>query len=134
MTDDFSVPDDELASAYLDDDADADERALVESDPDLRARADRLAGIRRAVAGSRPVPDPAQRDDHIANALAAREVAAAIPLADRRDQRLRRRLGVLSAAAAIVVVAGVIALTANRRDHNSLGSTAGRSTATTAAP
>jgi hypothetical protein len=131
MTDNSPTPDDELASAYLDDDADDAERALVESNPDLLARADRLAGIRRALAATQPVPDPTQRDEHIANALAMLDVAAPISLADRRDQRLRRRLAALSAAAAIVAVVGVLAVASNRRDHDSLGSTAGQSAATT---
>jgi hypothetical protein len=131
MTDHFPLPDDELASAYLDDAVDADERARVENDPDLLARADQLAGIRRAVATTGPVPDRAQRDQHIAKALETLGTVAPISLADRRDRRVRRHVAVLSAAAAIVVVAGVLAVTANRNEHRSLS--AGQATATTAA-
>ena len=46
MTDDAPLPDDELASAYLDDAVDDDERARVESSPDLLARVDQLASVR----------------------------------------------------------------------------------------
>jgi hypothetical protein len=131
MTDDAPLPDDELASAYIDDAVDAAGRARVESSPDLLARAEQLAGARRAVAAA-PIPDAAQREVHIAHALAALDAAVPISLADRRDRRLRRRLTVLSAAAAIVVVAGVLAVTADRGHDDSL-STASRSAATTAA-
>jgi hypothetical protein len=134
MTDHFPLPDDELASAYIDGAVDDVERARVENDPDLLARADQLAGIRRAVAASGPVADATQRDQHIANALEMLRAVAPISLADQRNRRLRRQLAVLSAAAAIVVVAGVLAVTANRQEHRSLSATAGQSAATTAVP
>jgi hypothetical protein len=129
MTEPAPVPDDELVSAYLDDAVDAADRARVENTPELLAQADRLAGIRNAVATSRPVPDPRQRDEHIANALA--EAAGVIDLAERRERRTRR-FAVLSAAAAVLVVAGVLALIAGRNDHDT--STAGKSVAATTAP
>jgi hypothetical protein len=120
-----------LASAYLDDAVDDDERARVESSPDLLARVDRLKSVRRAVAAV-PAVDVAQRETHITHALAALDVAEPISLADRRNRRSSRRLAWLSAAAAVVVVAGVLAVMANRSDHGSL-STAGSATTTTAA-
>jgi hypothetical protein len=131
MTDHSPVPDDELVSAYLDDAVDADSRARVESTPELLARADRLAGIRNAVATNRPVPDARQRDEHIANAL-AEFATAPTELAERRERRTRR-LAVLSAAAAVLVVAGVLALIAGRDDRDGLSSSAGKAVATTVA-
>ena len=46
MTDLTPDPDDELASAYLDDEVTADERARVEGDPVLQARVARLQAAR----------------------------------------------------------------------------------------
>jgi hypothetical protein len=133
MTDEFALPDDELVSAYLDGAVDEDERARVEGSPELLARADLLGAARDAVAAATPVPDPAVRDEHVANALATLGAAAPVSLADRRDRRTHRQMAVLSAAAVILAVLGVLAVVANRNDRASLRSSAGGSSATTAA-
>jgi hypothetical protein len=131
MTEHSPVPEDELASAYLDDAVDAADRVRVENTPAVLAEADRLAAIRNAVATSRPIPDPRQRDEHIANAI-AELTAAPIDLAGRRE-RHTRRFAVLTAAAAALVLAGVLALIAGHRNRDTGTSTAARSVATTAA-
>ena len=66
MTDDPTI----LASAYLDGDVDADERARVESSPELLAEVDRLRQV-RAVLTDVPDVSISSRELHLANALDA---------------------------------------------------------------
>jgi len=115
----------ELANAYLDGEATADERALVEADAELLAELPRLRNARAALGDVEP-PNPAARESAIAAALAVFDertsVAAAagspatraaptnvVPLERRR--RLRRLQGLSAAAAAIVIVGGGFAIT-----------------------
>lgn len=60
---------DELVSAYLDDEATADEVARVESDPRLLARVDELRTVSLAVGITSPTSDTGDRDAVIARAV-----------------------------------------------------------------
>ena len=110
---------DELASAYLDGEATAEERAMVEADPDLLARAEQLRHAAAEVAS--PVAE-AGREEIIAQALEALKPAnekpnqllarlryryerlslSRIPLRDRL--RNRRLVPIFSVAAVLVLV------------------------------
>jgi|GEM_PF-3587791 hypothetical protein len=125
MTDAPLPPDaaDELASAYLDGEATAAERARVETDPGLLARVDALARAQAAVGASVPV-DPAARDAAISTALAAAtepggvlaseatepERAPVVPLARPRGAAPSTRWRYLAVAAAIAVAALAVPL------------------------
>jgi hypothetical protein len=98
-------PDDELVSAYLDGEVDDDERQRVESDPELRRRAEELGAAARAVAA--PV---APLDEVTSRRLIDTAVAAASdPAPPAPDvvgppaRRHRRPLAWAGAAAAVVV-------------------------------
>jgi len=71
-------PFDELVSAYLDGEATADEVARVESTPELMAEVDRLQALTSRIASAPAVPPApvAQREAHLAAALAAFDAAA----------------------------------------------------------
>jgi len=129
MNDDLTL----LASAYLDGQVDAAERARVEGDPELLAEVDRLRTVRVLIGDTEPSPI-STREELLANALdawdrlpsaersrdatpraldrsvhpgaaaAASTITAPTSLADRRRATLNRRL--LGAAAAIVLVLG----------------------------
>lgn len=120
-----------LASAYLDDDVTADERAIVEADAKLLAEVERLRIVRALLADVAPAPISV-REQQLAASLdawdrlsdhtgvhrdatpagtdgAVRAGAASITappasLANRRRSAMNRRL--LGAAAAIVIVLG----------------------------
>jgi hypothetical protein len=68
MTDATPRPDDEIVSAVLDGEATADERALVEADPEAQARLAELRAARDQVAAPVAVP-PAVREQAVAAAL-----------------------------------------------------------------
>ena len=82
---------DELASAYLDGEATAEERAMVEADPDLLARAEQFRHAAAEVAS--PVTE-AGREEIIAQALEALKPADEKP--DKLLTRLRYRYERLS--------------------------------------
>lgn len=69
--DDITTNDDreELLRAYVDGELDAEQRAVVESSPDLAAEAHDVAAIRAAL-GDVAAVDPERRETHIAAALA----------------------------------------------------------------
>jgi hypothetical protein len=96
---------DELASAYVDGEVTAEERARVEADPGLLARAAELRAARDFVRDA-PVeaPTASRRDAAIAAAAAELNVVAL------RTGRARRGLRVASIAAAVVVVLGALGL------------------------
>jgi hypothetical protein len=113
----------ELVTAYLDGEATPEERAAVESDPQLAAEVERMRAVRSAL---QETGDPAAhaRERAIAAALAVFDeehgIAAVappaerdaplteiMPLARRRQLRWQQRLGA-AAAAALVVVGGAI--------------------------
>ena len=97
----MSEHDDELASAYLDNDATAEERARVEGDPVLMDRVQALRHVRDAVAAAPiPAPSTAARESAIRAAIGPSDVV------DLPARRLRRRLQVASIAAAIVLAVG----------------------------
>jgi hypothetical protein len=99
---------DELASAYLDDEATDEERARVDADPELRARVQAMAGARDALRGGiTPLADGA-RDALVAAALAQldRDAGAATPSPVRlgRARRFTSSGAAWAAAAAAAVV------------------------------
>ena len=134
MNDDLTL----LASAYLDGQVDAAERARVEGDPELLAEVERLRTVRLLIGDTEPsaistreellanaldvwdrlpaaernrdaTPSVIDRSIHPGAAAAASTITAPTSLADRRRTTLNRRL--LGAAAAIVLVlgAGIVA-------------------------
>jgi hypothetical protein len=111
MADDDRHDDAELASAYLDGEVTAAERARVEADAGLFAEVDRLRRVRDAFADVPPAPAKG-REAAIAAALAAFDahtevMPPAAPNVVPLDSRRRaRRMQVLTAAAAVLVVAG----------------------------
>ena len=104
-------PRDELVSAVLDGEADAADQAAVQADPELRARLEEFASVRRAVAAAVPPTGDRFRERAIAAALAAADpsdVGAAdepvVDLAGVRSRRALRARRVLVAGAAVVAV------------------------------
>jgi negative regulator of sigma E activity len=139
MSDDQLPDRAEQASAYLDGELEADERAIVEDDADAMAMVDSFARIRGELRNVDPVDD-AVRSAAMAAALAefdARHeevavpaVAAAVvtPLPSRRDRGYRVLMGV--AAAVVVAVVGIAALnTSKGNDANSTALVASDQTA-----
>ena len=122
--------DDELASAYLDDDASTEERARVEGDPALRDRVEQLRRARDLLASSSLEPAPESVRE-----LAIRAALDATVVIDLTAERARRRVRWASIAAAIVVVLGVTGILARSLGDSSSTSTdtaAGRSAASSA--
>lgn len=134
MNDDLTL----LASAYLDGEVDAAERARVEGDTELLAEVERLRAVRALIGDTEPSPISTReallasaldawdrlpaternrdatprgldRSVHPGAAAAASTITAPTSLADRRKATFNRRL--LGAAAAIVLVlgAGIVA-------------------------
>ena len=124
------VPDDDLTaleavSAFVDGVATPDERALVESSPELRALAARWSTSRDLLAGDADLrPDPAVRDAGIAAAMAVYDDLHAAPATApatatsspparvlRFERRQRQQRWLMGAAAAVVVlfVGGIVA-------------------------
>lgn len=113
----------ELANAYLDGEATAAERVLVESDAELLAEVGRLRVVRSAIGDIGP-PAVEVRDSAIAAALAEFSgrrtsgpppAAAASPTAATIDRRQRiRRMQTLSAAAAAILIVGAGIVIAQR--------------------
>jgi hypothetical protein len=105
---DFS--DDELASAYLDDQVTPEERARVEGDSAVMARVAELRGARDALAAE-PIesPSPTARDNAIRAAVRAGTTADLAEARAARATRTRQRLRVASIAAAILVALGLTA-------------------------
>lgn len=150
MTDDAPDPLDELLSAYVDDTASADERAVVERDPTLVARAERL---RQVIAAVRDVPAPSEdeREASILGALAAFDEFAlgaarpgqpaievdhvattATPYDVHQSRRRWSPAGWMAAAAALIVVVLGVGALGNGDDSNS-DSSASSDTAQSAA-
>lgn len=118
-----------LASAYVDGEVDADERAVVEGDPHLLDLVVRLGGVRTALAAPVPIAeatrtaaiaaalDRAESDDQPLSASRTRDHAQVIPLS-ARSRHARRWLGGAAAAAVIAVLVGV-AVTSRSSDDTS---------------
>ena len=103
---DLPFPDDELVSAYLDGEADADERARVEGDPALMARADELRRVRELVRAPVTEPAAADVDRAVAAALAAAtepNSAAGQPVHSLADRRRPSSLPAWLSVAALVL-------------------------------
>lgn len=108
-----------LASAYLDGEATAAERARVDDDPLLRAEVDRLRAV-RAIVGDVPGPRVSAREAHLAAALEAWDripserdaTPAGSPSAARRrrSQATTNRWLLAAAAATVVVLVGGLTL------------------------
>lgn len=97
---------DELVAAYLDGEATEAERAVVEADPELVARAELLRQVADLVAEPVMSPPAAVRRDHIAAALAASPTAANVTsLATHR-----RRVDIAKVASIAAVVLAVLAV------------------------
>jgi len=128
MSDDQLPDRAEQASAYLDGELDADQRAVVENDADAVAMVDSFARIRAELSKAEPVDD-AVRSAALAAALAEFDVrhetadpapAAAVvtSLQSRRHRTYRVLMGV--AAAIVIAVVGVAALNSSKgNDANS---------------
>ena len=113
---------DELASAYLDGEVTAQERAMVEADPDLLARVEQLrhaaqevaspateAGREEIIAEAMKAfkPEPAKQPEKLASRQLRsrqREARAGFLLELREQLRNRRLAPILGAAAALAVV------------------------------
>ena len=120
MTDELLPPDRTLASAALDNEVTADERATVEASPGLRAERDVYADVQAQL---RDVDVPgAARDSALAAALAVFDTpetpANVVSLTTRRDRRDRMR-GWLTgvAAAAVIGVVGVAVVNSGGQDN-----------------
>lgn len=95
-----------LASAYLDDDLSADDRARVDGDPELLAEVERMRRVRAALADVDP-PSPAAREWAIAAALAAAPPQAP-PVASLDARRRARWVAPVAAAAVGVLAVGAV--------------------------
>ncbi len=124
----------EMASAYLDGELDAADRATAAADPDTMALVDSFAQISTALGEIGPV-DGSTRTAAMAAALAEFDAIHGAPAAtpagapasasvtSLQSRRLRRyRLITGAAAAAVAVVVGVAALNASRDADESLSS------------
>lgn len=130
---DFDRHQDELISAYLDGEADPDEAARIEGDPQSRARAAELAAVVHAVADPIQGLTPRERDRLRARALAAAPSPAPVrEISEAARRRWRLVLIPAAAAAGVFAVAlGVISLRNGIDDDAS--ETAASAPATTAA-
>ena len=126
----------ELASAYLDGELDAAERARAAADPDTMALADSFGRVRETLGEVEPVPDSI-RTAAISAALAEFEARqrvsavaparipamATVTVLRARWQRAQRVLGGVAAAAVIAVV-GIAALKASNGTDSKSSSSA----------
>ena len=106
---------DELASAYLDGEATAEEAALVESDPGLQALVEELRAIRDLVATPVEQPSDEVRDEMVAQALAHRAPVVSMEKARRRLRSIPPQARVILAAAAVVAVIAMVGVTVFER-------------------
>jgi len=109
-----------LASAYVDGELTADERARAEADPMVMSIVEELRGVRSQLAVAAP-PDEPRRDAAIAAALAA--VPPIPSLAARRRARWMAPLA--AAAAAVVLVVGGAVVVLRSGDDDDGGDQAG---------
>lgn len=121
MTPEKLTPDQALASAYLDGDATAVERARVEGSPEMLAI---VASLRHVAASIAAVPPPSVATREAGFAAALAEFDARVSLAARGSNvvslasRRRWPTRVLTAAAAVVLV-GVVGISVLRNDDSS---------------
>jgi|1185.fasta_scaffold11291_3 hypothetical protein len=149
MSDDQVPTRAELASAYLDGDLEADQRAMVESDADAMAMVESFGRVRAELNSYEPVDD-ASRSAAVAAALAEFDTrrnviddpaAATVPtsgqatvtaLHSRRARGHRVLAGV--AAAAVVAIVGIAAINASKDNGDNTFSAAGSSEQTAEVP
>lgn len=127
MNDDTRL--DEIASAVLDGEASAAERALADSDPLVAARVETLRRIRAVIADVAP-PDPDQREQAIAAALAvAADAGGNTTVTSLDEQRHRRHMstrtlriaGIAAALAVGFLVVSLVAVLATSGDGDEDG-------------
>lgn len=119
-------PDVELASAHLDGEAGADERARAQ-DAAVQAH---LAAFRDVAGQVRDVPPPApgMLDDHVAAAMAAFDPQGrVVPMASRRPEPWWQRIPLGAVAAALVAIAlvGAIGLASRSGEDDSADTATG---------
>ena len=102
---------DELASAYLDGEATAEEAALVESDPRLQDLVEELRAVRNLVAAPVNPPTDEVRDQMIAQALDHRAPEVSLEKARRRLRTIPPQARVILTAAAVVAAIAVVGVT-----------------------
>lgn len=102
---------DELASAYLDGEAMAEEAALVESDPRLQALVEEFRAVRDLLAAPVEVPSDEVRDQMIAQALDHRAPVVSMEKARRRLRAIPPQARVVLAAAAAVAALAMLGVT-----------------------
>ena len=102
---------DELASAYLDGEATAEEAALVESDPRLQELVEELRAIRDLVGAPVEAPSDEVRDQMIARALDHRAPVVSMEAARRRLRAIPPQARVILAAAAVVAAIALVGVT-----------------------
>ena len=102
---------DELASAYLDGEATAQEAALVESDPGLQARVEELRAVRDLVAAPVDAPFDEVRNQMIAQALGHRSPVVSLERVRRRLRAVPPQARVTLAAAAVVAAIALVGVT-----------------------
>ncbi|HVE18043.1 MAG TPA: hypothetical protein VNB52_03115 [Ilumatobacteraceae bacterium] len=121
MNDEELPINDELASAYLDDELDATERAAAEADPEVMAAVESFARVRSALSEIEPVAGTA-KNAALAEALAEFDTrrtagAANAPVATVTSLQSRRRVyrALTGVAAAVAILAiGVAAINGGR--------------------
>ena len=126
MNDEQLPINDELASAYLDDELDATERAAASADPEVMATVEGFARVRAALGEVAPV-DGSARDDALSAALAEFDAlhvsaTAAAPVATVTSLQSRRRAyrALTGVAAAVAILAiGVAAINTRGGDTKS---------------
>lgn len=102
---------DELASAYLDGEATAEEAALVEGDPRLSTLVEELQAVKDLVAAPVEPPSDEVRDQMIAQALDHRAPVVPLESARRRLRPMTPRARVVLAAAAVVAAIAIVGVT-----------------------
>jgi len=131
----MNMPDDsldELASAYLDNELSASERADAEANPQVMRRAELFEATRRLVAQPVDEPSPERRERAIAAAMASME-AQVIPLKGR-DRRIRWQLGAGVGAAAVVIGLLVAIVASSNSSDDSSSSNAATAIVTVSEP
>ncbi len=129
MTDQDPSARDELLAAYLDGEATPAQRAIVERDPALLARAELLRTV--AVAVGEPVmPPPAHvRREHIAAALEASDTAPNVSsMATRRRGVDFTTLAAIAAVVLLILAVPVVLLRGGSDNGDSMATTASEST------
>ena len=142
MSDDQLPDRAEQASAYLDGELEAEDRAIVEGDAEAMAMVDSFARIRAELRSTEPLDDAvrsaaltaalAEFDARQEIAVPAAAAAVVTPLASRRQRGYRVLMGV--AAAVVIAVVGIAALNSKGNDRDSTALVASDQTAEAPTP